>query len=90
MADNTPEGFELPVHRSLAEPMLMGGVPRGTAILLLTGAAAGVQGLGLEGLIVVGPATFAAYLGMVSLCKWDPQIQSVFKRYWNQPDVLEL
>ncbi len=90
MEESTPEGFELPVHRSLAEPILMGGVPRETAVILLTMGAAGIQGLGLEGLIVVGPAVFAAYLGMVSLCKWDPEIQKVFVRYWNQPDVLEL
>ncbi len=90
MTENTPEGFELPVHRSLAEPLLMGGVPREAAIVLLTLGAAGVQGLGLDGLIVVGPVVFAVYLGMVALCKRDPQIQSVFKRYWNQPNVLEL
>jgi type IV secretion system protein VirB3 len=34
------EGFEAPIHRSLTEPILMGGAPRGLAIVNGTLAAA--------------------------------------------------
>ena len=39
-------GFEAPVHRSLAEPILMGGAPRSVAIL--NGTIAAALGLGLR------------------------------------------
>ncbi len=31
-----PEGFEVPIHRSLTEPILVAGLPRRFAILLWT------------------------------------------------------
>jgi type IV secretion system protein VirB3 len=40
------DGFETPVHRALVEPILLGGAPRGVAILIGTLAAA--LGLGLQ------------------------------------------
>lgn len=39
-------GFEVPLHRSLVEPVLMGGAPRGFAIL--NGTLAAAVGLGLR------------------------------------------
>ncbi len=39
-------GFEVPLHRSLTEPVLLGGVPRTSAIMLGTVSAA--LGLGLQ------------------------------------------
>ncbi len=39
-------GFSIPVHRSLTEPILMGGAPRGAAIL--NGTIAAALGLGLQ------------------------------------------
>ncbi len=39
-------GFSVPVHRSLAEPILLGGAPRAFAIL--NGTLAGAIGLGLQ------------------------------------------
>jgi type IV secretion system protein VirB3 len=48
------EGFEAPIHRALAEPILLGGAPR--AIAILNGTVAAALGLGLQqwiaGLIV--------------------------------------
>ena len=41
-----PDGFEAPVHRSLIEPILLGGAPRGIAIL--NGTIAAALGLGLQ------------------------------------------
>ena len=40
------EGFEAPVHRALVEPILLGGAPRGLAIL--NGTIAAALGLGLQ------------------------------------------
>jgi type IV secretion system protein TrbD len=40
------EGFELPLHRSLNEPIMLGGAPRSAAILI--GTLAAVLGLGLR------------------------------------------
>ena len=40
------EGFEVPLHRSLTEPILMGGAPRTVAIV--NGTLAAALGLGLQ------------------------------------------
>ncbi|HEY7959577.1 MAG TPA: VirB3 family type IV secretion system protein [Sphingomicrobium sp.] len=39
-------GFEAPIHRALVEPILLGGAPRGLAIL--NGTIAAALGLGLQ------------------------------------------
>lgn len=88
--EEKPEGFEIPVHRSLTRPILMGGVPRRTAIVLLTVGGAFVQGLGLSSIIIVGPVMFALYLGLVSAVKTDPEIQDTFIYHWHQADELEV
>ena len=41
-----PDGFEAPLHRALVEPILLGGAPRGIAIL--NGTVAAALGLGLQ------------------------------------------
>ena len=40
------EGFEIPLHRALNEPILMGGAPRSVAIF--NGTLAAALGLGLQ------------------------------------------
>jgi len=40
------QGYSVPVHRSLTEPMMMAGAPRGVAIL--NGTLAAAVGLGLQ------------------------------------------
>ena len=40
------EGYSIPIHRSLTEPILMAGAPRGVAIL--NGTIAAAVGLGLQ------------------------------------------
>jgi type IV secretion system protein VirB3 len=40
-----PEGFEVPLHRSLVEPMLLAGLPRTVALVLWTGVGAIAFGL---------------------------------------------
>jgi type IV secretory pathway TrbD component len=44
-----PEGLEVPIHASLGQPILLGGAPRGLAIV--TGTAAAAVGLGLQQLV---------------------------------------
>ncbi len=79
---STLEGYEAPLHRSLAEPILLGGAPRGIAIV--NGTLAAALGLGLQqfaaGLILwaVGHtlALFAA--------KRDPDFAPVLVRHLRQ------
>ena len=73
------EGFEVPLHRSLTEPILLAGAPR--AIAIVNGTVAAALGLGLQlwlaGLLlwIVGHsiAVFAA--------KRDPDFVEVLRRH---------
>jgi type IV secretion system protein VirB3 len=73
------EGFDIPLHRSLTEPILLAGAPR--AIAIVNGTIAAALGLGLRlwlaGLLlwVVGHsiAVFAA--------KRDPDFAEVLRRH---------
>jgi type IV secretion system protein VirB3 len=40
-----PDGFEVPLHRSLVEPMLLAGLPRTVALVFWTGVGAFAFGL---------------------------------------------
>ncbi len=76
------EGFEVPLHRALSEPILLAGAPRTVAIV--NGTVAAALGLGLRlwlaGLVlwVVGHslAVFAA--------KRDPHFADVLARHLRQ------
>jgi len=80
-------GFEIPVHRALTEPLLLGGAPRSVAIL--NGTLAAAIGLGLQqwvagiGLFVAGQtlAVFAA--------KRDPSFLIVLIRHLRQRGWLQ-
>lgn len=76
------EGFEAPIHRSLVEPVLLGGAPRGVAIL--NGTLAAALGLGLQQWI----AGFALWTIGHSLCVFaarrDPDFAAVLVRHLRQ------
>ena len=80
------EGFEIPLHRSLTEPILLAGAPR--TIAIVNGTIAAALGLGLQlwiaGLLlwVVGHslAVFAA--------KRDPDFVEVLRRHLRQRTYL--
>lgn len=80
------EGFEIPLHRSLTEPLLLAGAPR--TIAIVNGTVAAALGLGLQlwiaGLLlwVVGHslAVFAA--------KRDPDFAEVLRRHLRQRTFL--
>ncbi len=81
-------GFEVPLHRSLAEPILLGGAPRNVAIL--NGTLAAVVGLGLQLWI---PGLLLWLVGH-SLAVWgarlDPQFLQVFARHIKHRPLLDV
>jgi type IV secretion system protein VirB3 len=77
-----PEGFEAPLHRALVEPILLGGAPRGIAILNATIAAA--LGLGLQRW-AAGLALWALGHSLAVLAaKRDPDFLPVLVRHLRQ------
>jgi type IV secretion system protein VirB3 len=82
-----PEGFEAPVYRSLAEPVLLGGAPRGLAIV--NGTLAAAIGLGLQ----MWPAGLALWLAGHSLAvmaaRRDPDFVPVLARHLAQRGQFE-
>ncbi len=76
--DGTMTGYEIPLHRSLTEPILLGGAPRSAAILIGTLAAALSLGLRLwiPGLLV----WIAGHTGAVMMAKADPDFMAVAAR----------
>ena len=82
-----PDGFEVPLHRSLTEPILLGGAPRGIAIL--NGTLAAAVGLGLQ-LWLAGLVLWAAgHVIAVYAAKADPQFPQVLARHLRHKSRLE-
>jgi len=77
-----PEGFEAPVHRALVEPILLGGAPRGIAIL--NGTLAAALGLGLQEWLA-GLAVWALGHSLAVLAaRRDPDVAPVLVRHLRQ------
>lgn len=87
MNEPLPDGFEIPVHLSLTEPILLAGVPRGIAIFSMTITLLIVLGLKLWwfgipfGLVFHGAA--------MALTRRDPLWLDVFRRHLRQPTELD-
>ncbi|MGE0012515.1 MAG: VirB3 family type IV secretion system protein [Azoarcus sp.] len=81
-------GFEVPLHCSLTEPILMGGAPRTVAIA--NGTLAAAVGLGLQLWI---PGVVLWIVGH-SLAVWgarvDPQFMQVFARHIKHKTLLDV
>lgn len=75
------EGFEVPIHRSLTEPILVAGVPSKLAYFVLT--LAGVFGLGMRSWYVL-PILGIVWAGAVLVHKKDPYAFDVFLRHIRQ------
>jgi type IV secretion system protein TrbD len=74
----TPDGYEIPLHRSLTEPVLMAGAPRAAAITIGTLAAA--LGLGLQ-LWLPGLAVWLiGHSAAVFMARSDPDFMAVGAR----------
>ncbi len=73
------EGFEIPLHRALTEPILMGGVPRNVAIA--NGTLAAALGLGLQ-LWSAGAAVWLiGHVIAVLAARKDPAFMEVLTRH---------
>ncbi len=82
-----PEGLEVPIHASLGQPILLGGAPRGLAIV--TGTVAAAVGLGLQQFIAGLGLWAAAHSLCVMAARRDPDFMAVLLRhlrhkgYWS-------
>jgi type IV secretion system protein VirB3 len=75
-------GFEVPIHASLGSPILLGGAPRGLAIV--NGTLAAALGLGLQ-LWVAGIVVWAiGHSAAVLAARRDPSFASVLARHLRQ------
>ena len=86
-ATGHPEGFEAPIHRALVEPILLGGAPRGLAIL--NGTAAAALGLGLQQWIAGLLLWALGHSIAVLAAKRDPDFAPVLLRHLRQRAYLE-
>lgn len=76
------EGFEVPLHRSLTEPILLAGAPRSLAIV--NGTIAAALGLGLR-LWIAGIALWVLGHSLaVFAAKRDPEFAQVLARHLRQ------
>lgn len=86
--DEFVTGFEIPLHRSLTEPILLGGAPR--AVAIANGTLAAAVGLGLQ-LWIPG---LVLWLVGHSLAVWgarlDPQFMQVFARHIKHKPLLDV
>ena len=80
------EGYEAPIHRSLAEPILLGGAPRGLAIV--NGTIAAAMGLGLQQWIAGLIIWALGHTLMVVAAKRDPDFAPVLARHLRQKGEL--
>lgn len=76
------EGFEVPLHRSLTEPILLAGAPR--ALAIVNGTIAAALGLGLR-LWIAGLLVWALGHSLaVFAAKRDPDFAQVVARHLRQ------
>lgn len=73
------EGFEVPLHRSLTEPILMGGAPRTVAIV--NGTLAAALGLGLQLWIAGVVVWLIGHAAAVIAARRDPAFMEVLIRH---------
>ena len=84
--DQHVAGFEATIHRSLAEPILLGGAPR--AIAILNGTLAAALGLGLQQWIAGLLVWVTGHTLAVFAAKRDPDFAAVLARHLRQKGFL--
>jgi type IV secretion system protein VirB3 len=82
-----PAGFVVPVHRALVEPILLGGAPRGIAIL--NGTIAAALGLGLQQWIAGLGIWAVGHSIAVIAARRDPYFARVLVRHLRLPGHFE-
>ncbi len=81
------EGFEVPIHQSLTQPILVVGVPRSFAIANFSLSAALTLGLGVWWLGI--PIGFALHVVAAALTRHDPLWFEVIRRHVRHESYLE-
>lgn len=76
------EGFEAPLHRALAQPILLGGAPR--TIAIVNGTVAAALGLGLQQWIAGLVLWAFGHTLAVFAAKRDPDFAAVLARHLRQ------
>lgn len=76
MTGQYPEGYEVPVHLALVEPVLVAGLPRSVAFLYWTMAAALMIGLHQLWLL---PLALTGHFGLTRLTRFDPHFMAVVR-----------
>lgn len=85
--DGDLPGFAAPVHRALAEPILLAGAPR--ALAIVNGTLAAAIGIGLH-LWLMGVVMAVAGHGLaVIAARRDAQILPVARRHLALPQLFE-
>ena len=79
-------GFEVPVHRALTEPILMGGAPRSIAIL--NGTLAAALGIGLRLWLAGLLLWFVGHVAAAWAAKRDADFVEVVRRHLRIPGHL--
>ncbi|MFE0013757.1 VirB3 family type IV secretion system protein [Mesorhizobium sp. NPDC059054] len=76
------EGFEVPVHRAVTDPILLGGAPR--AVAILNGTVTAAIGLGLQQWIAGLVLWIVGHTLAVFAARRDPDFASVLVRHLRQ------
>ena len=87
MTESVP-GFEVPVHRALTEPILLGGAPR--AVAIANGTLAAAIGLGLRLWIAGVVFWLVGHAAAVWAAKCDPWFVEVVRRHLRYPPYLSV
>jgi type IV secretory pathway TrbD component len=82
---NEVEGFKVPIHRSLTEPLMMGGIPR--HIALINGFVTMFLVMGSQSLWLL-PIGILSHLILASAYRRDKQILSVIRVNLSRPPHL--
>jgi type IV secretion system protein VirB3 len=80
-------GFAAPVHRALAEPILLAGAPR--ALAIVNGTLAAAVGIGLRFWIAGVVLAIVGHGAAVFAARRDPQILPVARRHLALPTLFE-
>ena len=83
---SVPEGYEVPIHISLTVPILLGGAPRGLAII--NGTLSAAFGLGLQQWLTGIAIGALGHSLAVFVARHDPDLVPVLMRHIRQKGYL--
>jgi type IV secretion system protein TrbD len=85
VSKNEPDGFRVPIHRSLIDPLMMGGIPR--HIALLNGFVTLIVVMGAHNLWML-PLGIMSHVILATLHRRDKHILGVIKANLSRPSYL--